>query len=280
MMFVKNGCYGAFDIGQSMTVMARQALGGAILSVYMDGYPTEQYGLDAIPLFGRFQFNPFNPNLAWPIFDFQGIDRKLTKGGSHRFCFEGFVSYSQLEAFEKQRNGQDFNVRLKAVLNVLNARGEFEQWDLRDEGWHKPAQEWLGVLKSAGYKNYLFHELTFPADAAANPDSAFRHLLKAREHFDKGLYRDCIGALRRVEECLRERRADKGDIASATELYKKDREAMSLPQRTLFLRNTVYNALHAGPHHGELEEAFDRQTAKTLLIMVSALVELYPEPRN
>jgi hypothetical protein len=272
-----------FEIGQ-LVITARPALGGASLSLQMTGRPTRQYGIGATPLFGRLQFNAVgNASLPWPTFEFTqfyGQPRELSDGPEY-FYFEGFLSYGQLEAFEKQRNGKDFSVGVRASLNVLNREGQVENWSIRDSHLHKTAQEWLTVLTNAGYKKYLLHEMAFPADASAKADSVYHHLLRARELFDKALYRECIGNLRLAEENLRNKRTDKDAIDQATKLFKgskEERESMSLRQRMLLLRNSVNNALHTAPHHDEPGESFDRETAKALLVMVSALVELYPEP--
>lgn len=168
MHFLKDSSAITFECDQSVSVTAKKALGGAIISVYLSGRATKQYGLDAIPLFGRLQFNPFNGTLAWPDFVFHGIESKLQDEYTQQLCFESYVSYSQLEFFEKERNGQDFSVRVTATLNVLNAVGSYEQWKINDECLRKPAQEWLSVLTNSGFKKYLFLEMAFPADAAAD----------------------------------------------------------------------------------------------------------------
>ncbi len=144
------------------------------------------------------------------------------------------------------------------------------------------AQDWVSKLNNCGYKKYLFHELAFPADSASNTDSVYANLRKAREHFDAGLYRECVTDLRKAEEKLRDRRRDKSAIADATRSAqgKETREAMSLEERMLALRNSAHNALHTAPHGNEPDSAFTREVAKALLIIVSALVELFPEPEE
>ena len=272
-----------FEVEQSVSINARPALGGVCFSVQMKGRATH-YGVRAVPLFGRLQFNASGQALPWSVFELsRGYAQPgpLREGSHDYIYYEGYLSHAQLEAFEKVRNGKDFSVSIKASLNVLTSEGQMEDWYIQDSNLHKTAQEWLAVLANAGYKKYLFQEMAFPADASAEPNSVYHHLFRARELFDKALYRECIGNLRLAEENLRNKRTDKGAIDEATKLFKgskEERESMSLRQRMLLLRNSVNNALHTAPHHDEPGESFDRETAKALLVMVSALVELYPEP--
>lgn len=268
------------ELEQPVIISAQPALAGVTIFLEMKGRAT-QYGVGAIPLFGRVQFGGPGSGMLWPALD-------LTSGSSHtpkfnsdhseHLYYEGYLSHSQLEAFENARNGKDFTVAVKASLSVLNNDGQVEKWVIQNTQIHKTAQEWLTVLANAGYKKYLFQTMAFPADASAKPNSVYHHLFRARELFDKALYRECVGSLRLAQDLLRERREDKECIDGATKKYRDTREAMTLAERMLFLRNSVQNALHAGPHHDAPHEAFDREIVKALLTMVSALVELYPEP--
>jgi hypothetical protein len=280
MHFQREG-YTTFEI-KDFSITARPALGGAFFTVHVQGR-TEEYGDGAMLLSGRLQFDAIGNNTCpWPVFDFTHYyaqPRALRKNCPDSLCFEGMLSYSQLEAFEKRRNGNDFDVSLYVSLHALRKQG-LENWNIQGGSLKKPAQEWLKILQQAGYKNYLFHELAFPADAIVRPNSAFQHLLNAREHFDSGLYKECIVALRGVEEQLRKNRKDEDKIKRVTKLFKDDRESMKFSERALFLRNAVNNAMNSAAHIGEQEKSFDRPTAKALLIMMSALVELYPEPNS
>lgn len=281
MGFMKEHKY-VFDI-QSSNIIARPALGGMWLEVYLDGRATE-YGNQAMPVMGEIQFNFHGDGLIWPIFELSSshIPEKLRTDYNHKFQFSGYISYAQIEAFEKERNGKDFSVQIKGSLKVIGNQEEIEFWGINSSySLHKPSQEWLRILQSGGYKKYLFQELEFPADASADKDSIFSFLYRAREHFDRGLYRESINELRRALERLGRERKDKSEITQATNKYcgtKEDREAMSLNQRMLALRNSALNALHTGPHIDESDDAFTRKTAKALLVIVSSIVELFPEP--
>lgn len=272
-----------FEVQQSVSITSQRALGGIFFFIQIKGRVTH-YGAGATPLFGRLRLNASGPSLAWPDFDFTRLQAQpepfREKYDDHLY-FEGYISYAQLEVFERERAGENFSVSVQASLRVLNQQGVIEDWFIQGHRLEKTAQEWLTILANAGYKKYLFQEMAFPADASAKADSVYHHLLRARELFDKALYRECIGNLRLAEENLRNKRTDKDAIDQATKLFKgskEERESMSLRQRMLLLRNSVNNALHTAPHHDEPGESFDRETAKALLVIVSALVELYPEP--
>lgn len=281
-MYFHRGQAGTFEVEEKVSIAAKPALGGIIFYVQMKGRPT-QYGIGAVPLYGTLQFTVWGKEpLPWPTFEFKqgGQPNALREQGSEYLHFEGLLSHAQLEAFEKARNGKDFDVGVRASLSVLNSSGAVENWHIQDSHLHKTAQEWLTILSNSGFKKYLFLEMAFPTDVSAGPDSALRHLLKARELFDKGLYRECVTNLRMAQEQLRNKRGDKAALDEAKRLYKEKREDMNLGQRLLFAREAVHNALQLGAHPEEDETAFDREKAKALLVMVSALLELYPEPNG
>lgn len=273
----------ALELEERVTISAGPALGGYVFYLQMKGRPT-RYGIGATLLHGTLQFSTSGQQrLPWPGFAlnqaYAAQPVVLHEGQSQYLHFDGLLSHAQLEAFEKTRNGRDFEVGVRANLSVLNASGMIENWTIQDSHLHKTAQEWLTTLGSSGFKKYLFLEMTFPADASAKPDSALRHLLKARELFDKGLYRECVTNLRMALEQLRNRRDDSSAIDAAKGLYKGGRrEDMTLGQRLLFIREAVHNALHLGAHPDEDEQAFTRENAKALLAMASSLAELFPEP--
>lgn len=269
--------------GTSISLIATPALGGAWFEISLKGRAT-QLGRRATPFFGSMQLNVPGKNVVWQMFD-----RKQTYASEpfrdeydDTLTFHGFISHAQLEAFEKERNGNYFSVEVNAFLRVINRDGNFEDWHVNGDLWRMSAQDWISKLTNCGYKKYLFHELAFPADSASSADSVYANLRKARERFDEGLYRECITNLRQAEEKLRHKRNDKEAIKRATEAAKSNasREAMTLEQRMLALRNGVQSALHTGPHHDEPDSAFTRDATKALLIMVSALVELFPEPEE
>lgn len=279
-MDFRDGSRCTFEAEQKPIVSVGPALGGAVFYVEVKGRPT-QFGNGAIPLHGSLQFiTRAEQPLPWPIFALKQAGRLsgLSSDGSESFYFEGLLSCAQIEAFERARNGRDFDVGIKANISVLTASGTVANWYVQDSYLHKTAQEWLTILERAGFKKYLFLEMAFPADATAGGDSALPHLIRARELFDKGLYRECVTSLRMTQEKLRNKRGDKDALDRAKSTYMKDREGMSLEQRMLFAREAVHNALQLGPHPDEDERAFNRENAKALLTMVSALVELYPQP--
>lgn len=280
-MDFRHGMACTFESEEKLSVSVSPALGGAIFYIQIKGRPT-QHGIGSIPLYGSMQFiTRGEQSLPWPVFSLkQGYGRisGLSKEGSEYFHFEGLLSSAQLEAFEKARNGNDFDVGVRANISVLNSTGSVENWSVQDAYLHKTAQEWLTILQGSGFKKYLFLEMAFPADAAVGNDSVLPHLLKARELFDKGLYRECVTSLRMTQEKLRNKRGDKAAIDRAKNSYKEGRQGMSFEQRMLFAREAVHNALQLGPHPDEDEGAFNRENTKALLAMVSALVELYPEP--
>lgn len=53
---------------------------------------------------------------------------------------------------------------------------------------------------------------------------------------------------------------------------------MTLDQRLLSLRGHMQKVLHSAAHEAEPDSSFTREKAKLLLITVSAMVELFPEP--
>ncbi len=57
-----------FEADQSVTINARPALGGVCFFVQLRGRAT-RYGIGALPLFGRIQFNASGSTLSWPIFE-------------------------------------------------------------------------------------------------------------------------------------------------------------------------------------------------------------------
>lgn len=271
------------EVEEKITIGARPALGGVVFYVQMKCRPT-RWGIGAAPLFGALQLSARGQGqLPWPSLEFnQGYSQPTAfrEGNSEYLHFESLLSHVHLEAFEKIRNGKDFEAGVKASLSVLSSSGAIENWSIQDSHLHKTAQEWITILAASGFKQYIFLEMAFPADASAGPDSALRHLLKARELFDKGLYRDSATNLRMTQEHLRNKRGDKDALDKAKQQYKDKREDMSLEQRLLFAREAVHNALHLGVHPDEDETAFNRENTKALLAMVSALVELYPEPNG
>jgi hypothetical protein len=279
-MDFRDGSRCTFEAEQQPIVNVGPALGGAIFYVEVRGRPT-QHGNGAMPLHGSLQFvTRAEQPLPWPIFALKqgGRFSGLSSDGSESLYFEGLLSSAQIEALEKVRNGRDFDVGIKANISVLTASGTVANWYVQDSYLHKTAQEWLTILERAGFKKYLFLEMAFPADAAAGGDSALPHLIRARELFDKGLYRECVTNLRMTQEKLRNKRGDKVSIDRAKNAYREGRQGMSFEQRMLFAREAVHNVLQLGPHPDEDERAFNRENAKALLTMVSALVELYPEP--
>ncbi|WP_341937987.1 hypothetical protein [Marinimicrobium sp. C2-29] len=269
--------------GSSISLIATPALAGAWVDISLTGRATK-FGRLTTPLSGAMQLKVAGKNIVWNAFDLKQAyaPEPFRDEYDDTLAFHGFISHAQLEAFEKERNGKDFFVEVNASLRVINRDGSFEGWHVNGDAWRMSAQDWVSRLTNCGYKKYLFHELAFPEDSASDADSVYANLRKAREHFDAGLYRECVTDLRKTEEKLRTRRKDKEAITNATRSSqeKESREAMSLDDRTLVLRNSVYNALHTAPHHDEPDSAFTREVAKALLIIVSALVELFPEPQE
>lgn len=280
-MYFQRGQAGTFEVDDQISILAKPALGGVIFYIQMKGRPT-RWGVGARILYGTLEFSARSQvRLPWPKFEFnQGSSQpgELREGYSESLYFEGLLSHAELEAFEKVRNGKDFEVGVRANLLVSSAEGAVENWSIHDGHLRKTAQEWLTILDGAGFKKSLFLEMSFPPSASGSPGSALGHLLKARELFDKGLYRECVTNLRMAQERLRTRRGDQSALSEAKCLYKERREDMGLDQRLLFAREAVHNALQLGPHPDEDEKAFNRENAKALLAMVAALVELYPEP--
>jgi len=105
MRFMKNGSYTAFDI-QTTNIIARPALAGAWLEIYFRGRTT-QYGDHAVPIMGFLQFNPYGQRSLWPQFDLYQPNEPQAFRGQYddQLIYSGYVSYAQLEDFEKERNG-------------------------------------------------------------------------------------------------------------------------------------------------------------------------------
>tara|TARA_R100000750_G_scaffold2665_2_gene2323 strand:+ start:897 stop:1778 length:882 start_codon:yes stop_codon:yes gene_type:complete len=280
--FLKDGSYVAFDIS-AKNVITRPALAGAWIEVYLKGRVSDN-GINAIPLSGSLQINAQGPQLPWPRFDlYQTYQPQAFNGNETQIIYAGHVGYPLLEAFEKERAGKDFSVHIQASLRVHAQNGAIEDWNLNGhESLHKNVQEWGNILSSAGYRKYLFHDLSFPADGSERENSVYSLLYTARALFESGLYRECVARLRQAEERLRERRKDKRNIFSAMEASasnsRAEKEAMTLDQRLFSLRGHMQNVLHSAAHEAEPDSSFTREKAKLLLITVSAMVELFPEP--
>lgn len=282
MSFLKDGSYVAFDIS-AKNVIARPALAGAWIEVCLKGRVSDN-GINAIPLSGSLQINAQGPSLPWPQFGlYQTYQPQAFNGYETQIIYAGHISYSLLEAFEKEREGKDFSVQIQASLRVHGKNGALEDWHLNGhESLHMNVQEWGRLLSSAGYKKYMFHDLAFPADGSEKEDSVYRLLFRARELYEAGLYRECVTRLRQAEERLRDRRKDHKSVVSSMKLsssdLKSEKEGMTLDQRLLSLRGYMQNALHSAAHEKEPDSSFTREKAKLLLITVSAMVELFPEP--
>jgi len=268
-----------FKAQQSVNLIARPALGGAWFSLILTGRVT-QWGMGATPLFGRLQFNESNPALPWPVFEMRkGFyqAQPFRDNYDDTLNFEGFVSYAQLEAFEKDRNGKDFSVTVRADLRVLNQENGIEDWFIQYGSLHLPAQTWLKVLEQAGYRLYLLQEMRFPAGSDKDMKSAFSHLRLAKDYFENALYEPCLVELRKTFERLTNSRADQRSLKRAEDGFAGERKLMPFEDRMLMIRSAVQSATHKAAHTHD-DPDYLRAEAKALLTCTMALVELYPEP--
>lgn len=268
-----------FEVQQSVSFSARPALGGAWLSLSLKGRVT-QWGKGATPLFGRLQLNESSPALPWPIFEMRqgfGQPQPFRESYDDALSFEGFVSYAQLEAFEKTRNGKDFAVIVRADLRVLNQENGIEDWFIQYDSLQLPAPTWLKVLEQAGFRLYLLQEMRFPAGSDKDAKSAFSHLRLAKDLFDKALYEPCLVELRKSFERLTNSRVDQHALNRAEKGFAGDRKLMCFEDRMLMIRAAVQSATNKAAHAHD-DPDYVRAEAKALLACTMALVELYPEP--
>lgn len=268
-----------FEVHQSVNLLARPALGGAWLSLYLKGRVT-QWGRGATPLFGHLQFNESNPALPWPVFEMRkGFSQpdSFREDYDDTLIFEGFVSYAQIEAFEKDRNGKDFSVTVRADLRVLNRESHIEDWFIQYDSLHLPAQTWLKALEQAKYRLYLLQEVCFPPGSDREEKSALSHLRRAKDYFDKALYEPCLVELRKVFERITTARGDQRELKKAEEGFAGDRKQMCFEDRMLMIRAAIQNATHKAAHAHD-DPDYLRAEAKALLVCTMALLELYPEP--
>lgn len=271
--------YTTFEVNKSFDVYVAPALGGACLTWNLKGRVT-QWGEDAAPFSGWLQFNEPGSNLIWPSFEMKSGFHQLQqfrKDYEDTLSFSGFITYGQLEAFEKERNGKDFNVVVRAELRVLNKEQEFESWHIEYESLSMPVENWLKILEQARYRQYLIQEMSFPASDRYEGNSAVFHLKRARDYFDKALYEPCLVELRKAFERITSARNDQNSIKAAEEAFSGKRKDMSFDSRIMMIRSAVQNALHKAAHAND-DPAYLRSEVKALLTCTMAMIELYPAP--
>lgn len=263
------------------TLSARKALDGIWWELYFPEVNPTQHGADRLVLSGHIQFDPVNSRggMIWPAFHLKVFpDQFLKESGYNGLTFGGFTSYSQIEAFEKTRNGKDFSVIARGVLHVSNPEGINEIWSIQDFTFRVPSQSWHEELGRGGYNATLFLALSFPPSASVKLGSAYRYLLSAKDYFDKALYKPCVADLRCALEAITATRDDKKDVAEAEKGYcHGDRKEMSFESRLMIIRSAVFHACHRA-HHVSSDPEAERREAKALLACTAALLELYPEP--
>ncbi|OZG71774.1 hypothetical protein BTA51_19250 [Hahella sp. CCB-MM4] len=178
--------------------------------------------------------------------------------------FRFSLTPNQVEAIEKMRLGQGFNLTLWLSGEVC--QGSTSQ-PYTDHGTYKIKQsDWLSALNKMGYANTLLYEFRLPRDITGTGGSSFKFIENAERYLHQGEYDLCVGECRKVFEHYPLPPADQSQLGTIRGKLsnKSDRESMTVKERWILLRDALYMLTHP-PHHSAQSESYSRDQAKMIL---------------
>lgn len=178
--------------------------------------------------------------------------------------FEAVLTREQVNALEEYRQEKD--LKLNFGLKALTASGDelLSSFDFTDATIAR--EQWLGALKSAGYRNTLIFEIPLPTTAGG----LMALFTKAQEFIETGHYKDAVMQCRRIVEQVQLIRGDKKLSSDANaKAHTHGRKDMTAIERLLSLREQLKNICQLGAHG---TEGFTRSQAKAVLGMTMALL--------
>jgi hypothetical protein len=189
----------------------------------------------------------------------------------HWDCAMTLAPY-QLEMLETLRNGGDLNFTLSFMARSNTSPADAVDWEEQGQfALNFPVDQsaWIKQLGHAKADNIFLFEVRLTTDqngVLSHP--ADRHLLKAREQFLAGHWRECVAECRQFAEEL----GGSGMDAAFNKLT-TDRRTTTKEDRELALVGALQHyghlAAHSGRKHGELD--MDRADAKLMLSIAAAL---------
>lgn len=275
--------------GHLRMIGGRQAVGSAGIEVVVDVAWTEHSKNRRVVSGSMYLFVGKDREVAELTMRGRFIDAVV--GRTSCLAFKGLIGFPGLEELERLRSGNDLEIKTRFALltdDGLSTRNGLEvvanpgarlleDWD-GDSLIRIPAADWLKVLENVGYRSSLLLEVIYPYDRAEQ-DSLTRYIRKARDAFDGGRYDECVAQIRHILEEIDDRRGDKEKAGKAIGKYRgtpDERRRMTLEERLLALRKTLEHVSHTTHHKGD--DVVTRSSAKAMLIVAAAMLELFPEP--
>lgn len=181
-----------------------------------------------------------------------------------QLTFEFQLSASHLEALEEYRHDCDLNLSLWLRATVVD--GTSISGACHNSSVSITRERWLDALFSMGYKKTLLFEVPVPIQ-----EGLISNLIdKAQYQIAIGHYKDAVMQCRRIIEAVENIRSDNTESKMANKkLVAGDREAMTVRERMLSMREQVKNVCQLSAHG---DEEFTRSQAKSILGLTLTLL--------
>ena len=183
------------------------------------------------------------------------------------FNLDLLLTSAQLDAIERNRNGQELSLTLKIYGDLFDGYRWGYGFDQLLE--HVDRDQWITALNDSNYGATLIYEVPLSLsqkDFAKSIDAA---LMKARRHFLEGNYREAIAACR---EALEPVKPNNGDLKAARNLLcNSEKKTLTKAQRRILLFAAVKDYTELSHHPTEEGEYLDFTRKEALLVMGATL---------
>lgn len=181
---------------------------------------------------------------------------------------DAILGSDQLDAIEAARQEGDLELQVQLRALIQDGTSLYGAFDCST--MIIPRDIWLRALKSSGFRRTIVFEVPVP-DISEELQSL---MSEAQDFIGLGLYNQAVAHCRKVIEALEINRGDKKKASKASEMLRSssEREAMTIIDRMLAMREQIKNITQLGVHGSEV---FTRSQAKAVL---GATLSLLAEP--
>ena len=184
------------------------------------------------------------------------------------FSLDLLLTSAQLDAIERERNGQQLSLTLKLYGDLFDGytwRFGYDQLPI-----HVDRDQWVAALNNAHYGSTLVYEVPLSLAQKGSAKAIDAALKSARTHFMQGNYREAVAACRVALEPVK---PDNKEIKAARDLLRdfENKKKLTKEQRQMLLLAAVEDYTQPSHHGTEEGEYLDFTRKEALLVMGATL---------
>lgn len=184
------------------------------------------------------------------------------------FSLDILLTSTQLDAIERERNGQELFLTLKIYGDLFDGHNWRFGYDQLPE--HVDRDQWVAVLNNSHYGATLIYEVPLSLAQKGSAQAIDAALKSARTHFMQGNYREAVAACRVALEAVKP--GNKELKATRDMLRDSDtKKKLTKVQRQMLLLAAVKDYTELSHHPTEEDQYLDFTRKEALLVMGATL---------